>query len=115
MLKLDILKRCEDFACSVILAYEKIPYRKSVGLIGDQLIRSAGSVGANMCEADNARSRKEFLSFVGISLREIKESIFWLSILINTNPNHFETLNPLRQEASEIKLILGKIFQNAKA
>ena len=114
MKKFDINERCEDFAVSIIKLFETIPYRKSVGILSDQLIRSAGSVGANLCEADNARSRKEFISFIGICLREIKESGFWLRVLRRTNQSNTKSILPIEQEAEEIKKILGSIYQKSK-
>ncbi len=114
MRNFDIYKRCEDFVVKVIHLIESIPYRRSVGIIGDQVIRSSGSVGANLCEADNARSRKEFISCIGISLKEIKESKFWLNVLRRTNPDFKNQIIPIEKEANEIKLILGKIYRKSQ-
>jgi len=114
MREFDIYKRCEDFAVQVIQLIESIPYRRSVGIIGDQLMRAASSVGANLCEADNARSKKEFISCVGISLKEIKESNFWLRLLIRTNITHGKEISIAEKEAHEIKLILGKIYRKTQ-
>ena len=114
MKEFDIYKRCENFAVNIIKLIESIPYRRSVGIIGNQLMRSSGSVGANLCEADNARSRKEFISCIGISLKEIKESIFWLRILRRTNANFQDQIQTEEKEADEIKRILGKIYRKSK-
>ncbi len=114
MKEFDIYKRCEDFAVSIIKLIESIPYRGSVGIIGNQLMRSSGSVGANLCEADNARSRKEFISCVGISLKEIKESIFWLKVLGRTNTKFQNQTQTEEKEADEIKRILGKIYRKSQ-
>ena len=108
---LDIYKRCEDFSVKVIELLEGFPYRRSVGIISDQLMRSSTSVGANLNEADNARSRKEFISCLGISLREIKETIYWLKILKRTNLSYLENITQIEGEAEQIKKILGAIFQ----
>lgn len=110
MTEFDIYKRCEDFAVKTINITEKIPYRRSVGIIINQVMRSATSVGANLCEADNSRSGKEFLSYLGISLREIKETIYWFKILKRTNSNFSAEISTLEDEAYEIKKILGKIY-----
>ena len=114
MAKLDIYKRCEDFAVNIIYLIEKIPYKSSVGVIGKQLIRSSTSVGANLNEADNARSRKEFLSCLGICLKEIKETIYWLILLERTNVEYSNEIILLRREAIEIKKVIGSIYQKSK-
>lgn len=114
MSKFDIYERCENFAVNIIHLIESIPYRKSTGIIGDQVIRSTGSVGANLCEADNARSKKEFLSCLSISLKEIKESVFWLKVLRRTNHKFASQILTLEKEACELKLILGSIYNKSK-
>ena len=111
MKNFDIYERCENFAVNIIELIESIPYRRSVGIISNQVIRSSSSVGANLCEADNARSRKEFISCMGISLKEIKETKFWLKILGRTNSNFKNEISAIEKEANEIELILGKIYQ----
>jgi len=114
MKKFDIYERCENFAINIIKLIESIPYRRSVGIISDQLIRSSSSVGANLCEADNARSRKEFVSCIGISLKEIKESIFWLRVLSRVNLEFQREILDMEKEANEIKKILGAIYNKTK-
>ena len=114
MKEFDIYKRCEDFAVQIIQMIESMPYRKSVGIIGNQLMRASSSVGANLCEADNARSKKEFISCIGISLKEVKESVFWLKILRRTNLKFENLISNTEKEADEIKRILGKIYRNSQ-
>jgi len=110
MKNFDIYDRCENFVVNIINLLESIPYRKSVGVISDQLIRSSGSVGANLYEADNSRSKKEFLSCLSISLKEIQESRFWLKVLRRTNYAYSEKISIYEKEALELKLILGSIY-----
>ncbi len=114
MKEYNIYKRCEDFLVDIIKLFETIPYKKSVGTISDQLIRSSGSVGANLHEADNARSKKEFISCVGISLKEVRETIFWLNVLRRTNSDYDYVIQKLGSETGELKKILGSIYQNSR-
>ena len=106
----SIYKRCEDFAVNVIQLAEKIPYRYSVGVICKQVIRSSSSVGANLNEADNARSEKEFISCLSISLKEIRESLYWVKLLQRTNTNFKQDILAIEKECVEIKNILGRIY-----
>lgn len=41
----------------------------------NQLVGSAGSFGANYCEATEAESRKDFIHKIGICKKEIKETM----------------------------------------
>ena len=46
-----------------------------------QLVRSATSVGANYCEADEAGTRKEFRYRISVCKREIRETKHWLRMI----------------------------------
>jgi four helix bundle protein len=54
----DLKRRTFLFAKNVMEYIDKLPKKVSGIEIGRQLIRSAGSVGANYIEADEALSRK---------------------------------------------------------
>jgi hypothetical protein len=51
-----------------------------VRVIIDQLLKAGTAVGANLEEAKAGSSRKEFIRYVEISLREARESLYWLRI-----------------------------------
>ncbi|MFH1565042.1 MAG: four helix bundle protein [bacterium] len=51
-----------------------------------QLIRSATSIGANYCEANNASSRNDFKNKIYICKKEVNETKYWFRILAKTNP-----------------------------
>lgn len=110
---LNVYNRVEDFAVETIQLIESVPYKKSVAIISDQLIRSSSSVGANLAEADNARSKKEFISILGICLKEIGESMFWIKVLIRTNKDISFQFQKLLDEAGQIKRIIAKIYNSA--
>ena len=57
---------------------DKLPGKITNTEIGRQLIRSAGSVGANYIEANEALSKKDFLMRIKICKKEVKESRYWL-------------------------------------
>ena len=61
--KTDLKQRCYYFSISVIKFLEELPEKKVYWVIGDQLLRSVTSVGANIVEAKSASSRKDFIKF----------------------------------------------------
>jgi four helix bundle protein len=79
--------------------------------IAQQLVRSAGSVGANYIEANESLGQKDFLMHIRISKKEAKESMYWLSLL-DCPPEFFEQRSALQQEAKELMLIFGAILRN---
>lgn len=76
---------------------------------GKQLVRSAGSVGANYIEANEALSKKDFGMRVKISRKEAKESRYWLNL---SDPSHSELVEKeqLISEATELTKIFSSIL-----
>ena len=81
---------------------------------GRQLLRASGSVGANYREANEALSKKDFLMRIKISLREAKESVYWLRLISETNTleKRNESKN-LISEGTELVKILSSIVQKS--
>jgi four helix bundle protein len=52
-------------------------------VLGEQLLRSGTSVGANYREAFRGRSKAEFSSKCGDAFRELEESAYWLELLVD--------------------------------
>ncbi len=67
--------------------------------IRSQLVRSGMSVGANVNESISAVSKKDFINKLSISLKEARETKYWLRIIVGA-----EILNE-----NEIKSYLDKI------
>jgi four helix bundle protein len=81
--------------------------------IGKQLVRSAGSVGANYIEANEALSRKDFLMRIKICRKEAKESCYWLKLLSCGEVEDAEQ-SRLVQESTEIMKIFGSIVEKTE-
>ncbi|MCF6168499.1 MAG: four helix bundle protein [Lutibacter sp.] len=47
-----------------------------------QLLKSATSVGTNYKEAQGAVSKADFFNKVGIALKEMRETNYWIRIII---------------------------------
>jgi len=116
--KLDIYDRAFKFAARVVKFLEQLPSSNVAREYQKQLIRSSGSVGANLGEADGALSRKDFLSKLAISRREARESKHWLRLIQATGIVKdrvlMDELDSLIQESSELLLILSAIIKNTQ-
>ena len=109
----DIRDRTFKFACAVAtLALSLDRYR--LRAIADQLLRSGTSVGSNLEEAKAASSRKEFLRYVQISLRESREAVYWLRMCAELKFGPEAQLRELRGEGDQIARILGAIVVSTK-
>jgi four helix bundle protein len=76
--------------------------------VGKQLVRSAGSVGANYIEANEALSRKDFAMRAKICRKEAKETCYWLKLITCKDNLEPERLSLLK-ESTEIMKIFGSI------
>ena len=59
-------------------------YEKKEYVLSRQILRSGTSIGANISEALEAQSDKDFLSKMCIALKEAAETIYWLRLLHET-------------------------------
>lgn len=75
-----------------------------------QIIRSAGSIGANYIEANEALGPKDFLMRIRICRKEAKETGYWLKVLMTTNMSYQTQGARLLQEAIEFKKIFSAII-----
>ena len=100
------------FAKEVIEFVGKIPKNLANNEIAKQLVRSAGSVGANYIEANEALSKKDFLMRVKISRKEAKESCYWIKLL--TVPDSLlASQADLLQEGTEVMKIFSSIIEKS--
>ena len=110
----DLEDRTFVFAKEVIALVNTLPKTIPNSEIGRQVTRSAGSVGANYIEANEALGRKDFLMKIRISRKEAKESIYWLKLMdCSTELDHER--KKLVQEATELMKIFGAILQKSMA
>ncbi|MDT0631678.1 four helix bundle protein [Rubrivirga sp. S365] len=113
----DIVERTEDFAVRAVGVFRYLQDRpdRAGWVVGKQFLRAATSVGANVEEAQDASSRKDFAHRYSIALREARESRYWLRIMRKTEMAPPDRLDPLIQEASELYAILSTIVKKARA
>lgn len=110
----DLEKRTFEFTKDVALFCKTLPPNTSNFEYSKQVIRSSGSVGANYIEANEALSKKDFKMRIKISRKEAKESIYWLRLIAETNPEEIsQKANQLANEAMELKKILSAILQKS--
>ncbi len=111
----DILERVAKFVVNVI-EFTRTFARDPAGYsVAKQLIDSSGSIGANIVEARNARTRREFTSSLGISFKEAKETKYWLEIADKSKLGERNKNATLYAECDEICKILGKSVGKLKS
>jgi four helix bundle protein len=107
----NLQKRLVDFAVEISLMAKDL---KSDSLMIDclrQVIRSSTSAGANYSESQSANSNRDFHNKIRISLKELKETNFWLSYLERLSPENVK-IPGLINESVELMKIMGTISKN---
>ena len=111
--KYDLEERTEKFASKVIELCAKLQKNTTNIELISQVVRSAGSVGANYIEANEALSKKDFAYRIKICRKEAKESRYWLKLLVAANSSFEQEIEPLIQESTELMNIFGAIARKS--
>jgi four helix bundle protein len=113
--KNDLAERLFEFAVRVIEFLKTLPYTPENKTIRTQLSKSSCSAGANYEESQSGSSKPDFINKVRISLREMRESNFWLRIIKRTvKEANASEVDYLIKESAELKSILGSIVQKSR-
>src|SRR4030081_2078716 len=84
---------------------DHLPKNSKGRILGDQLLRSATSVGANYRAACRARSTAEFVSKLGSVLEEADECGFWMELIIEGGLLPKGRVDSLLKETNELTAI----------
>ncbi|MFH1546583.1 MAG: four helix bundle protein [Patescibacteria group bacterium] len=112
--KYDLEERSAKFGEDMIEFVRSLPSDSVNKILGNQLIRSATSVGANYMEADAAESKKDFQHKIALCKKESKESMHWLRMIAKANPQQASRCRELWREAHELTLIFSSIILSSK-
>ena len=111
----SINERALEFACQVIDPFlPSIPDRPGMRRIQDQVVGASGGIGANLEEAQAASSRREFVRYCEIALRESREANFWLTVCQRTRLGDQTVCGTLLGEGVQIARIIATIIINTK-
>ena len=115
----DIRERAFQFAVRIVKLCQYLDKKTSVSRrLIDQLMDAGTSVGANLEEARAGQSPKDFIHKNSISLKEARESKYWLRLLLATHSfenGAEEGIKELETEALEIAKIIAKIIVNTNS
>jgi len=110
----DIRERTFEFAVSVLGLVRRLPHDPASRVVGGQLARCGMGVGANVEEAQDAHSKKEFIRKMNIARGEAREALYWLRLVQVSRLLPAEALKPVLREADELVRILVAIVRRAR-
>lgn len=100
-----------QFSLNVIEYTEELVVHRKFKM-ADQLFRSATSVGANVREAQNAESKRDFIHKMKIAAKEADETMYWLELCM-VSP-HYPQCQELIIKTESISKVLSKIIATTK-
>jgi four helix bundle protein len=110
----DLKERTRAFALEVVGLVEDFPRGRTADVIGNQLLRSGTSVGANYRAACRSRSRREFLAKMGIVEEEADETQFWLDLVVERGLADTDRVVKLREEARQLVAVVVSSIRTAR-
>src|SRR4051812_48019826 len=97
-----INRKAYSFALEIVKVCKHLEYQRKEYVLSKQLLKSGTSVGANVNEAISAQSKADFVYKLGISLREARETLYWLRLLNDSTYLPPEDFNALSLGCNEI-------------
>ena len=110
----ELADRFLDFTVRIIKLVAALP-KSAIGKhVASQLLGSGTSPGANYEEARGAESNADFIHKMGIALKELKESRYWIKVIKSVplvTPKRTETL---LDECEQLIAIVAKSIFTAR-
>ena len=114
MIKEEFLKRTKNFGLRVIRLVVSLPKDQVAIVLGNQLLRSGTSVGANYRAAVRGKSRADFISKLGNVEEECDEALYWMEMLMESGLVKPKLVKNLIDEGVEILAIVVASIKTAR-
>lgn len=111
----DLVDRLLTFSVRVGKVVDALPDTRMGRHIAGQLVRCGTSPGANYAEACAAESRNDFLHKLGVVLKELRESHYWLSLVMKSKILPEARVEALDDECDQLCRVIAKSIVTTKA
>jgi four helix bundle protein len=103
------------FAIRAINLAKFLREEKKEYILSKQIVRCGTSIGANIEEASGAQSNNDFIAKLHISLKEAKETHYWVRLLRDTEYISKEQAQSLIEDIDEVITILTRSLKTIKS
>lgn len=110
----DFINRLVQLTTDTVALCASIDFKTGLKPVCDQVIRSSGSIGANIVEGQAASTTKDYTHFFNIALKSANETLYWLYVLEKAHPEQLASITKLQAEVDSIRKILGKSIVTLK-
>jgi len=109
-----LLNKSFRFAIRVVNLYKHLSNNKKEFILSKQLLKCGTSIGANIHEAQEGQSRADFISKLSISLKEARETMYWIELLKETNYLTQKEADSILKDLVELIKLLVTIIKTTK-
>ena len=111
-----VLEKSFNFSVRILKLYRfLLKEDRSIEPILKQILRSGTSIGANITEAQNAPSAKDFINKLNIALKEARESEYWLNLFKASDIINEKSYKSLLTDCKELIKLLTTIIKSSKS
>ena len=103
-----------SFAIRIVNLFRYLKNEKKEFVISKQVMRSGTSIGANVSEAVEGQSKKDFISKMSIALKEANETKYWLNLLVATEYLDKKVGDSFLSDLGEIIKMLVSILKTSR-
>jgi len=105
-----------EFSVRIVKLFKVVLQRdKNYESLFKQILRCGTSIGANVSEASSASSKRDFINKLFISLKEARETEFWLKLLDETKIINLKEFESLIKDCDELERLLTSSIKTAKS
>ena len=103
-----------SFALRIVHLSRHLAYEKREYVISKQVTRSGTSIGANVEEANQAQSQKDFVHKLSVALKEAVETNYWLRLLRDSQALDAPIAASLLSDYEELQKMLTASIKTMK-
>jgi len=109
-----VLDKSLDFAVRCVRFYNYLREEKHEFVLSKQIVRCGTSIGANIFEGQGAQSNPDFISKLHISLKEARETAYWLLVLYRSELISEAEYKSMNNDLDELISLLISILKTTK-
>jgi len=109
-----LLDKSFKFAVRIVNLYKYLCNDKREFVLSKQLLSCGTSIGANVNEAQDAQSTNDFISKLSISLKEARETKYWIELLKETDYLTTKEAKSISDDLIEIIKLLVSIIKTTR-
>ena len=107
-------RKSYELALRIVRLHRFLVKEQNEFVLSKQILRCGTSIGANVCEADFAESKSDFIHKIAIARKEASETAYWLNPLRDSEILSQTQAESLLKDCAEVERMLTASLKTAK-